>query len=410
MKKIVLIIIFVFFTKVNLFSQTTEKFVFAGVVFGDQAGNVDIWNPGSITMPNIIEIDGGYRMYYNMSCADSVHIRYAESPDGITWTDGGVVMKNDSSRSSRKWIIGGPSVVKLTNGQYRMYYRCTQEYIDLPKYHVRSAISDDGINFTEEPGVRVEIFPYDTLSEIVLAGHGKWFINDAGEVTGIFSGNPKNGFGPSDLYVTLSSDGLTFTNFIRKYEDYHDPTIVKTENSYILYATYLAEKKGKAVSLAGITWPAEMDSVAFVDSSGNPMDVANDGIGDIDGIMTPNGEIWIYANYGIPSRDFALFKLSNPISSVNSDDTENIETIRLNQYPNPFNETSIISFNLPQRRFVKITVYNSAGELVSELTNGNFSAGYHQVKFEGKNLASGIYIYRIQAGDFFQSKKMLLLK
>jgi flagellar hook assembly protein FlgD len=57
-----------------------------------------------------------------------------------------------------------------------------------------------------------------------------------------------------------------------------------------------------------------------------------------------------------------------------------------------------------------LKVYNSLGQLVTTLANGEQEAGYHEVRFEGSRLASGVYFYQLQAGNFVQTKKLLLLR
>ena len=89
-------------------------------------------------------------------------------------------------------------------------------------------------------------------------------------------------------------------------------------------------------------------------------------------------------------------------------------------YPNPFNPSTTISFSLPQSGNVKLTVYNILGEQVAELVNGFKEAGVHTVNFSAKGgsafggnsnaLQSGLYIYRIEANGFVQSRKMTLVK
>jgi hypothetical protein len=79
-------------------------------------------------------------------------------------------------------------------------------------------------------------------------------------------------------------------------------------------------------------------------------------------------------------------------------------------YPNPFNPTTVIEFALPKQAAVKLSVYNILGEKVAELVNGTLSAGYHSVSFNASDLSSGIYIYKITAGNFVSVKKMMLLK
>ena len=79
-------------------------------------------------------------------------------------------------------------------------------------------------------------------------------------------------------------------------------------------------------------------------------------------------------------------------------------------YPNPFNPTTVINFALPKASDVHLSVYNILGQKVTELVNSKMVAGNHSVNFNATHLASGVYIYRIKAGNFVSVKKMLLLK
>jgi hypothetical protein len=79
-------------------------------------------------------------------------------------------------------------------------------------------------------------------------------------------------------------------------------------------------------------------------------------------------------------------------------------------YPNPFNPTTVIRYDLPQRSHVTLAVFNALGQQVATLVDGSEETGYHEVKFDGTGLASGVYFYRIQAGTFVQAKKLVLLR
>ena len=79
-------------------------------------------------------------------------------------------------------------------------------------------------------------------------------------------------------------------------------------------------------------------------------------------------------------------------------------------YPNPFNPVTVIKFKVPSSQVVTLKVYDLLGREVATLVNEEKAPGSYEVKFDGSNLASGTYFYRLQAGDFVQTKKMLLMR
>jgi hypothetical protein len=79
-------------------------------------------------------------------------------------------------------------------------------------------------------------------------------------------------------------------------------------------------------------------------------------------------------------------------------------------YPNPFNPTTTIEYDLPKASQVKIEIYNLLGKKIKTILDENKDAGNHKFVFNSNNLASGVYFFRIQAGKYSNSKKMILLR
>ncbi len=87
----------------------------------------------------------------------------------------------------------------------------------------------------------------------------------------------------------------------------------------------------------------------------------------------------------------------------------------MQNYPNPFNPTTVIEFTVPQRCKVELVIYNLLGEKVTTLVSQDMPTGKYRVSWDGKNesgkeVASGVYFYKLKAGDFTATKKMVLLK
>ena len=85
--------------------------------------------------------------------------------------------------------------------------------------------------------------------------------------------------------------------------------------------------------------------------------------------------------------------------------------VRLEQnYPNPFNPTTAIRYALPQRTHVVLTIFNTLGQQVASLVNETQDAGQHEVRFEATGLASGVYFYRLRAGEYAETKRLILIR
>ena len=96
---------------------------------------------------------------------------------------------------------------------------------------------------------------------------------------------------------------------------------------------------------------------------------------------------------------------------VSAEDPDKPGRFALNQnYPNPFNPVTTIEFEVPMQSHVTMEVYNVLGQRVMTLVDDDFDRGIHTVQFDGSNISSGVYLYRLEAGNFAETRKMLLIK
>ncbi len=79
-------------------------------------------------------------------------------------------------------------------------------------------------------------------------------------------------------------------------------------------------------------------------------------------------------------------------------------------YPNPFNPGTTFGFDLPKQEFVELKIYNTLGKVIETLVNETLNPGSYKVTWNAANHAVGVYFYRLQAGPFVETKKLILLK
>ena len=113
---------------------------------------------------------------------------------------------------------------------------------------------------------------------------------------------------------------------------------------------------------------------------------------------------------GFDLRLRPIMGLANALVSVKSDVQSPTKFVLFNNFPNPFNPTTTIKYEIPKTVNVSLKVYDILGREVQILINQEQKPGFYEVPFGNDDLASGIYFYRLQAGDFIQTKKMILLK
>ena len=105
------------------------------------------------------------------------------------------------------------------------------------------------------------------------------------------------------------------------------------------------------------------------------------------------------------------FAIATTTTGIKNDDVILPTTFALKQnFPNPFNPVTTISYQLPKSTFVNLSIYNVVGQLVETLVNEHKNSGYHSVTWNASGIGSGLYFYRIESREYTETKKCLMLK
>lgn len=199
---------------------------------------------------------------------------------------------------------------------------------------------------------------------------------------------------------------------------------------------FVGEDQGGEVKILNISDPTNPVEISNILTSGNARDLCVKGnyiyladkfaglrVIDISDINNPY-ELTSYVTQGyansVAVQDSLIFVAfasggtvilkSSLLTAVNETSRKDF-SFRLQQnYPNPFNPTTTISWQLPVGGLQTLKVYDMLGREVATLVNGYKLAGKHEIKFNASDLPSGIYLYRLKAGNYFQTKKMILMK
>lgn len=128
--------------------------------------------------------------------------------------------------------------------------------------------------------------------------------------------------------------------------------------------------------------------------------------------VTAAGDLILEMKFPTSLVSYRAFKFDweNPVSVSNINSNLPVEYRLEQNFPNPFNPMTSISFSIPKSGNVSIKVYDVMGREVAELFKGQKPAGAHSIAFDGSELSSGVYVYKITAGDYSATKKMVLMK
>jgi len=174
-----------------------------------------------------------------------------------------------------------------------------------------------------------------------------------------------------------------------------------SENGVLLNWVTYSELNNRGFSVLRSDDGEEYSTLVFIDGNGTSTSSAS-----YDYLDKPKNSGTYY--YKLLQVDFdGKTKEYGPVE-VNY---EGVTTFALSQnYPNPFNPSTVINFSIPEQSRVNLTVYDILGNEITTLVNEVLERGNHQVSFDANNLSSGMYIYKISAGEYHDMKKMMLVK
>jgi hypothetical protein len=310
--------------------------------------------------------------------------------------------------SDGSMIVGGSAGAPFIWTQATGMQWITENYINYASY--ATDISDDGIvvgyvspsvgnfnAFIKRPEWTDILFLKDYLIDSLgITGISDWYFPFANSISAdglTIVGTAYPPAGGPNAYVIITDDPVpvelsSFTaSYISKAVELSWSTATETNN-----LGFAVERKTESTN-----W----NQIGFV--NGNGTTTEPNFYTFTDNSVSPNTY-----SYRLKQQDFdGSFEYSKIIEI----DVNIANEFALNQnYPNPFNPSTIISFSVPSESSVRLSVYNTLGEKVTELLNEVKTAGTYNVEFNAANLSSGTYIYRLEAGGFISNKKMILIK
>jgi photosystem II stability/assembly factor-like uncharacterized protein len=281
----------------------------------------------------------------------------------------------------------------------------------------RSPRGDEFIELVNTGDTQLDISGYQILRRngYLVFTFPASVVLDPGEYTVVFGGVGPDGFGPEfppTLKIFASKPGEADSGFA----DLTSTNMLSAGDNVVIVNPAASD------TIAEIYW-GTATPVSSVAMKTEPPNTVDDQIisGAVAQSVTRNPDLtglWdlhthaapgIYHSPGAPS--------DNPYVGIADKKGKNVpESYMLYQnYPNPFNPETTVSFDLPASGKVTLTIYNTLGQVVKTLYNGNFNAGSHTVKWDGRNdygfsSPSGIYFCKMKAGDYNNVKKMILMR
>jgi hypothetical protein len=339
------------------------------------------WDLAGVTQATVLfdDMDSLYHMWYGgWSSLNDGFIGHATSSDAGHWikdTINNPVLSPGPAGSWDDFALIAVCVIKVDD-TYHMWYDGWQDGSASTLKRIGHATSADGI-----------IWEKDANNPVLIPGNsGSWDYNwvRAGKV--VFDGSIFHMWYTGgtwfnyDFGYAISSDGTSWT----KYNDSTTTNQLYADSDPVMKRGLIGSWDSWSIFSCSVMFNESEDTLKMW-YSGSDNDLINTRIGYATSPKVADGIN--DSHYDFP-KGFALSQ----------------------NYPNPFNPTTTIEFDLPKTSDVIIDVYNIAGQKIQTLLNEKMVAGNHQVDFNAENLSSGVYFYRIEAGEFVDVKKMILIK
>ena len=380
-------------------------------------GSVDALTSPTFTISGKVTVPDGYSSQYIMLGLESKGEETGTFWDGLTDADGNFSIEMNSDTSGNPWrlrvdnkALFGASVV--SPDEYEFIITPDTTAYNGKDFSVEVASSQfTGMVIDEygHPVMNSEVYIYSDNSQF-----NRWTTTD-------MNGEYHLGLMENELPVTnlnLTCNDTFDTAFVTA--NYNFEVINSDENivkDFIIFRTN-STISGTVTfngSVPGFTmpiWAANTDSgtaATFTDNDGNFSFYVSDKISDyMINLNVPQGYEYnvVTAHPGESNVVINLTITDVPDNSSNIPKEYSLEQ----NFPNPFNPTTTISYSIPHTGLVQIKIFNIIGKEVTTLVNEQKRAGKYKTEFNADDLPSGVYLYRLQSGDFVQTEKMILLK
>lgn len=382
-----------------------------------EVGSSGSWDQTTAVATTVLFHQGIYKMWYE---GDS-GFGYATSPDGLVWikdTLHNPILEPGPPGSWDEMAVNNASVL-IHNSIYHLWYSGVDANHD---NRIGHATSPDGIFWTK-----------DTANPVLdLGTTAPWDTNEAMHPCVIYEDNLfkmfYNGYGSNTqrILYAYSSDGTDWTGYTAhpmlqpgssgSWDDWElgPLAILHDADNYHMWYTGWDDSTstatiqiGYAASSNGLSWTR--GSAQPVLSPGNPGDWDSEAVG-VPSVILESGlyKMWYGGFDG--SYYQTGYATAPPNHIEQHKDAFPVSYQLFQNFPNPFNPTTLIGWQLAVGTPVRLAIYDLTGREVAILVNEKREAGYHQVRFYGNDLASGIYLYRLQAGQEVMTRKMILMK